>query len=78
LSLLGISQRLGGKIDSLFEQARGIRLNRATARGGLTGEFSLNLGADVNGDCHGRPSKTYPTATLVSKSNTWIFLFDKC
>jgi hypothetical protein len=29
--------------------------------GSLTGKLSLNLGFDVNGDCHGHPSKTDPT-----------------
>ena len=63
-------RRASGKTNSLFEQSRGIVLNRASAGGGLTGEFSLNLGSDINGDCHGHLSTTYPTAALVSKSNT--------
>jgi len=39
-------------MQSLFEQTRGIRLDRAPAGGGLVGEFGLNLGSDVNGDRH--------------------------
>jgi hypothetical protein len=40
------------KMDSLFEQARGMCLDRAAVGGSLAGEFGLNLGSDVNGDGH--------------------------
>ena len=39
-------------LDGLFQQARGIRLNRATLRRSLSGEFCLNLRSDVNRDRH--------------------------
>jgi hypothetical protein len=40
-------------------------LDRATVGGGLEYEGRLNLRSDVNGDCHGCPSKTYRTAPFV-------------
>jgi hypothetical protein len=42
-------------MNSLFEQARGVRFNCAAMSGGLTGELGLNLRSDVNGYRHGVP-----------------------
>jgi hypothetical protein len=53
------------KMDSLFKQTGSVYLDRATVGGGLTHERGLNLGCDVNGDCHGRPPKSYGTAASV-------------
>src|SRR5664279_2291182 len=39
-------------MDSLFEQTRGICLDRASVGGGLACELGLNLGRDVNGNRH--------------------------
>ena len=39
-------------MGSLFEQARGICLDRAAVGGGLARELGLNLGCDVNGNRH--------------------------
>jgi hypothetical protein len=50
------------KMDSLFKQTGNMYLDRATVGGGLTRKRGLNLGCDVNGDCHGWPSKSYGTA----------------
>src|ERR1035438_2986437 len=41
-----------GKTDGPFEQARGVRLNRATVGDCLACELRLNLGCDVNLDRH--------------------------
>jgi hypothetical protein len=53
----------------LFEQARGIGLDRPSLRSGLPGELRLNLGPDVNGDRHRGLSPaippTYSTLTGV-------------
>jgi hypothetical protein len=55
-----------GKMNSLFKQTGSVYLHRAAAGGGLTRERGLNLGWDVNGHVHGRPSKTHRTAAFVS------------
>ena len=47
---------LAGRRTASSKQARGIRLDRAPAGGGLAGELGLNLGSDVNGDRHVGPS----------------------
>jgi hypothetical protein len=39
----------------VFEQACGIGFESAALCGGLSGEFGLNLGPDVNGDRHRHP-----------------------
>lgn len=44
-------------MDSLFKQAGGIGCNWRSTYCGLTGEFRLNLGSDVNGDGHGHPPR---------------------
>src|SRR5580658_906785 len=44
-----------GKMDSLFEQARDVRLERATMRGSLTGKLRLNLRFDLNGNSQMAP-----------------------
>jgi hypothetical protein len=46
------------KMDSLFKQTGSVDLDRAVVGGGLTHGRGLNLGRDVNRDCHGRPSKS--------------------
>jgi hypothetical protein len=38
------------KFNSFFQQVRSVRFNRAAAGGGLTGEFGLNFGLDLNRD----------------------------
>jgi hypothetical protein len=54
------------KVNRLFKQAGSVYLDRAPVGGGLTHERGLNLGGDVNGYGHGRPSKTHRTAAFVS------------
>jgi hypothetical protein len=39
-------------VDSLFKQTRRVSLYCTAMRGGLTGEFGLNLGFDVDVYCH--------------------------
>src|SRR6266478_7151957 len=65
ISLLGVVDGFGRKMDSLFEQARGIRLDRPTLGCGLAGELNLTLGSDVNSDrqCGGLLSKPCPHPT---------------
>ena len=59
------------KMDSLLKQTGSVYLYRAAVGGGLTHERGLNLGCDVNGDCHGRPPKSYGTAASVwNQANT--------
>ena len=53
----------GRKMDSLFKQTGSVYLDRAAVGGGLTRKRGLNLGCDVNGDSHGRPSKSYYTSS---------------
>ena len=53
------------KMDSLFKQTGSVYLDRAAVGGGLMRKRGLNLGCDVNGDCHGRPSKSYGTVGSV-------------
>src|ERR1022692_1216912 len=57
--------RASGKKDSLFEQARGIRLHRAAVGGSLAGELGLNLRCDVNRDRHMPPYQAMPYPSLL-------------
>jgi serine/threonine protein kinase len=48
-----------------FEQSRGVRLDSQAVRSRLPRELSLNLGSDINGDCHAGPSpRPCPTLPL--------------
>jgi hypothetical protein len=42
-------------MDSVFKQARHMRLDSKAMGGGLPGKLSLNFGPDINGDGHGVP-----------------------
>src|ERR1039458_394500 len=44
-------------MSRLLEPAGSMSFQCAATSGGLTREFRLNLRPDVNGDCHGPPSK---------------------
>src|ERR1035437_539444 len=69
LGSLVLRRALDRDMDSFFKQTGSVHLDRAAVGGGLTRKRGLNLGCDVNGDCHGRPSKSYGTAACVSNQH---------